>query len=389
MELVNFLNENKDTWRKILAAEPYNVKIKDDGDYSILEYDLLNSDMNLELVKECRGTIIRKDQDSYKVVCYAFRKFGNYGEGYADTNLIDWSMGVDVQQKVDGSLMKLFYDQGAWHLATNGTIDAFKASCGDTTFGNVFYMIVEKYVEKEKFLSYFDPNYVYMFEMVHPLYNPIVVHYSEPAIYYLGRRDMRTFEEDNSYEEIEDMNWIKYPMHFHYHSLYECIEAAHKMGDDEEGYVVTAVNQKFNGSFLRVKVKGDKYLALHKMRGNGPLTVQRVVEMHQEGVLDDFLAYFPEHREFVDVIARRINYLIDVADIAYTTIMSYGIENRAEYAKHATSYIGVIKAFLFMRLDGKVSGAAEYFKSVKAKVLADAVKENFNYEYECLTHIHF
>jgi hypothetical protein len=111
--------------------------------------------------------------------------------------------------------------------------------------------------------------------------------------------------------------------------------------------------------------------------------------MYQEGVLDDFLAYFPEHSEFVDVIARRINYLTDVADIAYTTIMSYGIESRAEYAKHATSYIGVIKAFLFMRLDGKVSGAAEYFKSVKAKVLADAVKENFNYEYECPTHIHF
>ena len=52
MELVNFLTTHKEDWRDVLSNSPYYIEIKDDGDYSILKYNLLMSDMNLELVKE-------------------------------------------------------------------------------------------------------------------------------------------------------------------------------------------------------------------------------------------------------------------------------------------------------------------------------------------------
>ena len=224
MILLDFINSHSN-WREKLSNTPYNIKIKNDGAYSILTYDMLSSNMNLEIIKQCRGTIVKKTENGYKCVCYPFRKFGNYSESYADTDLIDWSLGVDIQSKIDGSLIKIFNDEGLWLIATNNTINAFSAPCGDSTFGDVFYSIIEKHICIKDFFAALDPNFTYMFEMVHPLYNPIVIHYDKPAIYFLGRRDMRTFEEDVKRNEFYSMNWIRFPEHNHYNSLYECIEA--------------------------------------------------------------------------------------------------------------------------------------------------------------------
>lgn len=369
MELINFLNAHKEDWRSILSNSPYNIEIKDDEDYSILKYNLLMSDMNLELVKECRGTIIRKKGNGYKVVCYPFRKFGNYSESYADTNLMNFSRAT-VQEKVDGSLFKFFFDKGTWKLATNGTIDSFKAECGDTTFGDVFYSIIREHSSIENFLSHMKTSRTYFFEMVHPQYNHIVVHYSEPAIYFLGCRDMETFEEIMFDDEFDNVSWVKHPKYYDCHSLAECIEAAHHMGPDEEGYVATCYEQKINGSFLRVKIKGDMYLQLHKLRGNGALTVLRVVEMWQNDSLDDFIAYYPEFRSFVDEVIHQLRHLIDIADLAFSTIMSYSPATRADFARYACTYIGPLKSFLFARLDNKVQNAYDFYKGMRAKSLS-------------------
>lgn len=369
MELINFLTSHKEDWRYILSNSPYNIEIKDDGDYSILKYNLLMSDMSLELVKECRGTIIRKEDNGYKVVCYPFRKFGNYSESYADTNLMDFSRAT-VQEKVDGSLFKFFFDKGAWKLATNGTIDSFKAECGDTTFGDIFYSIIREHSSIEDFLSHMKTSRTYFFEMVHPQYNHIVVHYSEPAIYFLGCRDMETFEEIMFDDEFDNISWVKCPKYYDCHSLAECIEAAHHMGPDEEGYVATCYGQKVNGSFLRVKIKGDMYLQLHKLRGNGPLTITRVIEMWQSDSLDDFIAYYPEFKSFVDDVITQLQRLIGVSAIAFSTIMSYSPETRAVFAHYACSYIGPIKSFLFTFYDNKVANATDFYKQMRAKSLS-------------------
>ena len=373
MILLDFINSNLN-WREKLSNTPYNIKIKDDGAYSILTYDMLSSNMNFEIVKQCRGTIVKKTENGYKCVCYPFRKFGNYSESYADTDLIDWSLGVDVQSKIDGSLIKVFNDEGLWLVATNNTINAFSAPCGDSTFGNVFYSIIEKYMRIKDFFAALDPNFTYMFEMVHPLYNPIVIHYDKPAIYFLGRRDMRTFEEDVKRNEFYSMDWICFPAHNRYNSLYECIEAAHHMGEDEEGYVVTAINQRaVDGSFLRVKVKGEKYLELHRLRGNGPLTAEKIIELYQTDSLDDFLAYFPEHTKFVNDVTHRITRLCKQAELAYDS--AKGFPDRKEFALRAQSYIKPIASYMFAQRDNKCENALDYFKNMKPRSLVELIEK--------------
>ena len=360
MYLTDFMNKNAD-WQIKLAAAPYFLEIRSDeidGEkYYLLKYNMIMSDMSLPEVQEARGSIFRQNEDGYWVcVCHPFDKFFNYGEPQSAINRIDWST-ASVQQKVDGSLIKMWYDYDGWIISTNGTINAFKAECGDTTYGALVEQVIDRI---PNFLKMLDRDYTYMFELTSP-FNRIVIQYEGVNLWYLGRRNILNHEEDSEGLRLEG---LKYPEVYPHHSLADCIAAAHKMGDDEEGYVVCDAN------FNRIKIKGDEYLMLHKMRGNGPLTITRVIEMWQSDSLDDFIAYYPEFKPFVDKVVGQVRYLIEIADIAFASIMSYSLETRADFARYACSYIGLVKSFLFTRYDGKVANATDFYKEMRAKNLS-------------------
>ena len=133
IELQKFIINHKN-WEEELQAEPYCIKITRDGPYIMFKYNQIESDFSNPLVRECRGIILK--EGTFEVVCHAFDKFGNYGESYAPE--IDWETAV-VQEKCDGSLIKIWYDDDDWHISTNGTIDAFKAFTdgGERSFGDL------------------------------------------------------------------------------------------------------------------------------------------------------------------------------------------------------------------------------------------------------------
>ena len=62
-------------WREVLAAK--GVQIKENGNLAILNYGI-DCDFSDPIVQESRGIII--DTKTLEVVCWPFRKFGNYGE---------------------------------------------------------------------------------------------------------------------------------------------------------------------------------------------------------------------------------------------------------------------------------------------------------------------
>ena len=379
MELVKFMNKYAD-WEKRLREKPYCLEIKWDGDFVILKYNMIESDLNLTICKEARGSIFTNIHNEWVCVCRSLDKFGNWGESYADTKKIDWTKPVTVQEKVDGSIIRVWCWKNDWHISTNGTIDAFKADCGDSNYGLVFLSIflnssieMVNHLCTQDFLNevfrQFNPLYTYWFEMVHPQYNQIVVHYDKPAIYYLGRRNIITMEESVYFEVFSDLKNICTPKVFKYSNLDDVLEACHNMGEDEEGYVVCAYEQMEDGSFLRIKCKGDEYLKRHKLRGNGPLTAVKVVSLWQDDTIDDFLAYFPEHTTYVNEVIHKIRDLYEKADIAYDVVKGTG--PRKDFAMRAKSYIKPIQSYLFARLDNKVDCASTYFKQMKARNLAE------------------
>ena len=370
MELLNFMNTHPD-WKTLLAAEPYYLDIREDeidGEhYFLLKYNMILSDMNLREVQEARGSIFRQNEEGYWVcVCYPFDKFFNYGEQYSAVNDIDWAT-ASVQQKVDGSLIKIWWDYDGWIISTNGSINAFKAECGDTTYGKLVEEVTDRIPD---FFKMLDRDYTYMFELTSP-FNHIVVRYEGINLWYLGRRNILNYEEDHEGLWLEG---LLYPEVYPHHSLAECITAAHEMGDDEEGYVVC------DAHYNRIKIKGDEYLALHKMRGNGPLTVLRVVEMYQQGTLDDFIAYYPEFKDFTDDVIQRIRYYIEVCETAFKVVSSVvgAMGERRDFAMYANTYKPIVRSYLYARLDEKVKDGSDYLMNMRSRTLASYIAAEMN-----------
>ena len=81
LNLQTFIRENEN-WRELISEKPYCIKVTEKEDLVCLKYSQIDSDFNEPLVRECRGIILEKD--TWKIVCYPFKKFFNYGEAYAD-----------------------------------------------------------------------------------------------------------------------------------------------------------------------------------------------------------------------------------------------------------------------------------------------------------------
>jgi T4 RnlA family RNA ligase len=291
-------------WKELLTAEPYNLKIKEDGPYVMFSYDQIRSDFNNPMVREARGIIFRNDQWEAPV-CWAFNKFGNYGESYAPE--INWSIAF-VSEKVDGSLIKIWYDAGNWHISTNGTIDAFKAEIGDArmpNFGTYFEYVINRLYPPRIYRKAFDDftidldeNLTYMFELVGP-YNRVVVPHDKPDLYFLGARNKYTGEEFNCSKLIAGalgMGRFKLPMQFKLDSLESCLEAVETFGWDEEGFVVC------DAMFNRVKIKSPAYVMAHYARNNNVINRKHLIKVILMNEVEEFLCYAEDYREELEKV---------------------------------------------------------------------------------------
>ena len=367
MKLEKFLNEHED-WETLLAAEPYCLDIKTDGCFVLFKYNQFKSDMRLEICKEARGCIFAREPEGWRCVCYPFKKFFNWQEPYAD-DLGDWNK-VRVQEKIDGSLIKAWCYKGMWMISTNGMINAFEAnSAAGISYGELFVNIIAERWTVREFFESLRPDFCYMFELVSPM-TKLVVNYREAAIYFIGARNMQTYEEFFPYD-IDMPDWVKRPRLFCFNSFVEMVEHCVELGKDEEGYVCVKYALK-GDSFQRVKAKGAEYLRLAKLAGNGVVTTSKIISMWQNEGLDDFLAAFPEWVPRVEQVVKKIEQWISIAEVGWGTVK--GFSERKDVAIVVRSYVPLVRGYMFARLDGKVKNAREWFKKMDAKKIEELVE---------------
>jgi T4 RnlA family RNA ligase len=298
-----------ENWEELLVAEPYYLKIKEDGPYVIFNYDQLRSDFNRTIVREARGIIFRKGQWE-NPVCWAFNKFGNYGEGWVED--INWDTAF-VSEKVDGSLMKVWWDS-SWKISTNGTIDAFKAEIGDarmSDFGTYFLEALGKYYNSfGAFIGTLDSDLTYMFELVGP-YNRVVVPYEEPELYFLGARNKYTGEEYNCSSLMAgalSMGRFKLPHQYPLKSLDDCIRITENFGWDQEGFVACDAN------FNRVKIKSPAYVMAHFARNNNIINRKHLLNVILTNEVEEFLCYAADYKEELEKVKGLMNAYCEVGD---------------------------------------------------------------------------
>lgn len=333
--LQKFMREH-DNWEELLTSDPYNLKIARDEGYMLFKYNQITSDFNLPEVQEARGIIFRESDK--KCVCHPFNKFGNYGESYCPE--IDWST-ASVQEKVDGSLMKVWYDDG-WHVSTNGNIDAGKAMAGvdsdDKTFLDLFKDAL--HMSFNSFTIGLTKNYCYLFELVSPI-TRVVIEYSETKLYFLGVRDMNTHQEylPDSFNSLRSNFDI--PKRYNLHSLAEVKAAANALPWDEEGYVVCDRN------FNRVKIKSPEYVMAHHGRLNGRVSYTRLLKIILANETDEFLIYASDYTDKVKMLEEQMKLFKDSIKATIAKLEPEKFTDKMDYVSEVKKFPGYEQKFLF------------------------------------------
>lgn len=284
LKIVEFI-KGHENWKELLSKEPYNLKISEDDGYVLFKYNQINSDFSQEICKEARGLIL-DTQDNFRVVRYAFKKFFNIDESYAAH--IDWGTAV-ATEKIDGSIMSVWFARGKWHLSTNGTIDAFKAELNGVGPYKNFGELFESVLPLSTFTNY-NKHRCWTFELVSP-YNKVVIDYPETKVYLLSVRDMDSLEELglDAVEMLADANGLTIPERYNLNNEADYRKVVEQMPEGHEGIVVRDVNGE------RVKIKTLLYFKLHKMAHNGNMTLEYLVSIVRANEQEEFLSYFPQY----------------------------------------------------------------------------------------------
>ena len=345
IELRNFILSH-DNWEDLLTNEPYYLKISRDDGYVMFKYNQVFSDFNIPLVREARGIIFR--ESDWECVCHPFNKFGNYGESYCPE--IDWKT-ASVQEKVDGSLIKFWYDNG-WHISTNGTIDAFKANLNNVKYQNFGQLVLDAirkvFTDEHELFNMLSQKCVYMFELTSP-YNRVVIPYEEINLYFLGMRGMFTGFECDS-EILDISKYFKIPKRYPLHSLEDVQMAANALSWDEEGYVVC--DEYFN----RVKIKSPSYVMAHYVRNNNTVNTERLIQIILDGEQKEFLIYASDYTDELHDVEEAMH-KIAVSSVESMKMLfgaQHEFTNRGDYAREAIKYPVYMKDFLFHCFDDRI-----------------------------------
>jgi len=282
-----------------------------------------------EVTLSCRGLVT---DDKGNIVARPFRKFFNIEEGkHTPTSEFE------VYEKMDGSLIILFWYDGVWVVATRGSFTSDQAVAAS----KIFF---------DKLEHNFSIGITYLFEFTAG-WNRIVVDYGdEDNLTLLGA--IRT--DDGTEAIYKTLKLIargancdvvkRYDGISDYSTLKGMVE------DNHEGFVVRFSNGD------RMKVKGEEYIRLHRVMTNLSTTAVWEV-LANGGSMDTLLKDVPD--EFYD----KVNEVVKDLSIRFENIkkdyMSYFLDitnrvvstNRKGFAEEAKRYNH--PSLLFGLLDGK------------------------------------
>ena len=308
--ICEYIAKHPQTWLQDISAMDIKVKFDNELDpiFAIFNYDICADFFN-PIVKEARGIVI--DIRRLIPVCWGFNKFGNYHEAYVDT--IDWTT-ARVQDKIDGSIMKLWYNPYArkWQWSTNGVIFAENAEVSSLACSNFMQLI--SMADNYSSIDYDSLNkaYTYIFELVSPE-NQIVIKYDKTHLYHLGTRNNVTGE-----ELITDID-IEHPHEYAVHSFEDCLKAAEALNVDDvvkyEGFVVV------DADWHRIKVKNSTYLFFHHFTNNRILNKSILIEFLRSDDCD--VETLVENFKSNEAIIRYYDDQIRQLEINVQTYMNY------------------------------------------------------------------
>ena len=278
-----------------------------------------------DVTLQCRGLVT---DDKGNIVARPFKKFFNMEEG-KHTSTSEF----DVYEKMDGSLIIVFWYDGGWVVASRGSF------------------ISEQAVAASKiFFDELDHNFsigiTYLFEFTAP-WNRIVVDYGEkPNLTLLGA--IRTDDGDEApwgvLKGIGDGAGCDVVKKYDGISDYSTLKGM--IGNNAEGFVIRFSNGD------RMKIKGEEYLRLHKIMTQ--VSTKSVWEIlsngdNMEGLLKDVPdEFYSKIKEYENELLGEYNKIETISTARFNEFKHL---NKKEYAEQVK--FNKYNSVLFSMYDGK------------------------------------
>ena len=284
-----------------------------------------------EITLHCRGLVT---DDMGNVVARPFKKFFNMEEGkHTPTEEFD------VYEKMDGSLIIVFWYDGGWVVASRGSFISEQAIGAS----KIFF---------EELDHNFSIGITYLFEFTAP-WNRIVVDYGEkPNLTLLGA--IRTDDEtEATWEQLKMIgDGANCDVVKKYNGISDYSTLKGMIDDNAEGFVIRFSNGD------RMKIKGVEYLRLHKIMTE--VSTKSVWEiLSNGGSMEDLLKDVPDEfytkiKEYENELVSQFNILKREYEYIFMTFQALGLRDggkRKEFAEQALK----VKhpSILFAMLDGR------------------------------------
>jgi hypothetical protein len=292
---------------------------------AILNYSQIDSPKTHPIVRECRGLVV--NTSDWSLVARAFPRFFNWGEVADEMPLFNWHKSAALE-KVDGSLLLFYHFDGEWRVNTRGSFagmgmfntqwqaDYFKMPMSFTWKQGILRALGIKELSELNL----DPALTYACEFC-SLWNKVVREYKSPCVYQLA---CFAGEEEVAPREVPFFRSIgQYPL---------------RTADEVTDYVNTQPEATWEGCVVkddenrRWKIKNKRYLAYHKMKGNGDALYNpsNLIPFILDGEGAELLAVYPEVKECFDSYKSKIDKAYGELDTLWQT--NKGIENQKEFA---------------------------------------------------------
>jgi len=284
-----------------------------------------------EITLQCRGLVT---DDMGNICARPFKKFFNMEEGkHTPTEEFD------VYEKMDGSLIIVFWYDGGWVVASRGSFISDQAIGAS----KIFF---------EELDHNFSIGITYLFEFTAP-WNRIVVDYGEkPNLTLLGA--IRTDDEtEATWEQLKMIgDGANCDVVKKYDGISDYSTLKGMIKDNAEGFVIRFSNGD------RMKIKGVEYLRLHKIMTE--VSTKSVWEiLSNGGSMEDLLKDVPDEfytkiKEYENELVSQFNILKREYEYIFMTFQSLGLRDdgrRKEFAEQALK----VKhpSILFAMLDGR------------------------------------
>lgn len=278
--------ENFEDSRKTLESKKLVVRQYSDLGLYLVKYNknyiLENNILLDEDMKKCRGLIMDNNNN---VVCAPPFK-AELLDYFALLNPEE-QKNIVYEEFIDGTMINIFYYNG-WHISTRSCIGANCKWYSKRNFSDLFEDC------KNFDIDQLNKDYCYNFVLKHPE-NRIVTKYDTSSIVLVGAYKIENnkplfLDLQVVQKELNNIN-IEIPKRY----TFENFQQAWAYGNTMLNYDNQGIILKHNN--IRGRIINPHYNYVKNLRGNGRNIKYLYFELRKDNFIDEFLNYYPEHRE--------------------------------------------------------------------------------------------